>query len=70
MNQSILAFSMVVMLIGNANAALARLIRQYVDAKPGGESELVCVYGVDGREIERRYPPRGWCPQYAEDEPK
>ena len=62
----IVAFSLVVMLVGNASAALAKLVRQYVGATPGGEPELMCVYCVDSREFERRYPIGNWCPEYAE----
>jgi hypothetical protein len=63
----IVAFSLVAMLVGNASAALARLVRQYVGATPGGEPELVCVYSVYSREFERRYPIGNWCPEYAEE---
>jgi hypothetical protein len=65
----IVAFSLVAMLVGTASAALARLVRQFVGATPGGEPELVCVYSADGREFERRYPILNWCPKYAEEDP-
>ena len=54
------------MFAASANAALAKLVRQYVGATAGGEPELVCVYSVDGREFDRRFPVSNFCPMYAE----
>ena len=62
----IIAFSLVVVLVGSAGAAMAKLVRQYVGATPGGEPELVCEYSLDGRVFERRYPIGNFCPMYAE----
>jgi hypothetical protein len=62
----IIAFSLVVVLVGSASAAMAKLVRQYVGATPGGEPVLVCEYSVDGRVFEERYPIGNFCPMYAE----
>jgi hypothetical protein len=45
---------------------MAKLVRQYVGATPGGEPVLVCEYSVDGRVFEERYPIGNFCPMYAE----
>jgi hypothetical protein len=49
-----------------AHAALANLVRQFVDAPASGKAELVCIYRYDGREFERRYPVGNFCPAYEE----
>jgi len=49
-----------------AHAALANLVRQFVDTRANGNAELVCVYRYDGREFERRYPVGNFCPAYEE----
>jgi hypothetical protein len=47
-------------------AALAPLVRQFVDNTANGKREIVCVYRLDGREFERRYPMGNFCPAYEE----
>lgn len=65
---NIVAMSLVLGLCGNANATLFKLLRQFIRNTPGGEPELVCVYGTEGHELERTYPARNWCPEYLEPE--
>ena len=62
----IIAFSLAVVLVGTASAALAKLVRQYMDVAANGEPELVCEYKVEGRIIEKRYPIGNFCPNYLE----
>jgi hypothetical protein len=49
-----------------AQAALATLIRSFVDKAANDRAELVCVYRDQGREFERRYLIGSFCPAYEE----
>jgi hypothetical protein len=48
------------------HAALANLVRHFVDSTVSGKPELVCVYRLGAREFERRYPVGNFCPAYEE----
>ena len=47
-------------------AVMANLVRQYAASTPGGQSYVVCVYALDGKEFERQYPAGNFCPARAE----
>ena len=49
-----------------AQAAFANLVRQYERSSQSGPAVLVCVYAVDGKELEREYPVGNFCPARIE----